>query len=111
MIPKHIGVIMDGNRRFARTIAKKPWIGHKLGVKKAREVLNWACEAGIKYITTYTLSLENMKTRPKTEMKMVFKYLEEEADSILQSTDHVVHKFKIKVRFIGRLQVLPKDNV
>ena len=64
-VPTHIGVILDGNRRFAKQLMQVPWMGHKWGLEKSREVLQWACEAGIKYITAYTLSLENLKTRPK----------------------------------------------
>ena len=39
MLPTHIGVIMDGNRRFAKQIMKKPWMGHKWGAQKAMELL------------------------------------------------------------------------
>lgn len=109
MLPRHIGVILDGNRRFARSLMKHPWVGHEYGLKKAREVLHWACEAGIKYITAYTLSLENMATRPKKELSMILQHLEQESDNILNDATHVVHRFAIKVRFIGRTRVLPKS--
>jgi len=55
--PQSVGIIMDGNRRFAREIMKRPWKGHEFGVKKAREVLEWGCECGIKYMTIYDFSL------------------------------------------------------
>lgn len=100
---------MDGNRRFAKYLMKKPWEGHKLGVKKTREVLQWACEMGIKYVTAYTLSLENLRSRPKKELEMILNYMKKEADFILNKTDHTVHKFLVKVNFIGRLNLLPKD--
>ncbi len=108
MLPRHIGIIMDGNRRFARTLMKQPWIGHEYGLKKARQVLQWTCEAGIKYMTAYTLSLENISTRPKKELSIILNYLEQEADNILNHTNHIVHKFAVNVRFIGRTHVLPK---
>lgn len=107
IVPTHIGVILDGNRRFAKQLMKKPWMGHYYGLQKTREVLQWACEAGIKYITAYTLSFENLKSRPKKELAMILKYLEMEADNIITGTDHMVHKFNVKVRFIGRLHLLP----
>lgn len=107
IIPQHVGIILDGNRRFARELMKRPWLGHKMGLEKAREVLTWACERGIKYVTAYVLSLENIQTRPKKELQLILKYFGEEMDNILASTDHVIHKFSIKVRFIGRTHILP----
>jgi len=106
---QHVGVILDGNRRFAKQLMKRPWEGHKYGLLKSREVLTWACEAGIKHITAYVLSLENIKTRPKRELKMILKYIGKEADNILEDAGHVVHHFHVKVRFIGRINVLPKE--
>ncbi len=106
-IPQSIGIIMDGNRRFAKELMKKPWKGHEFGVKKAREVLKWACELGIKYITVYALSLENLNSRPKMELKKIFEYFDREMD-ILFSGNHIVHKTETRVKFIGRLRVLPK---
>ncbi|MBI2076234.1 MAG: di-trans,poly-cis-decaprenylcistransferase [Candidatus Aenigmarchaeota archaeon] len=105
---RHIGVILDGNRRFARQIMKRPWEGHKVGLIKSRQVLQWACEAGIKYITAYVLSLENISTRPKKELSFILKYLGMETESILKNANHVVHKFRVRVRFIGRTSVLPE---
>ncbi|MDI6721169.1 MAG: polyprenyl diphosphate synthase [Candidatus Aenigmarchaeota archaeon] len=107
MIPVHIGVILDGNRRFAKQLMQVPWMGHKWGLEKAREVLQWACEAGVKYITAYTLSLENLKTRPQKELDFILDHLEKEADNILGNTSHIVHRLSVRVRFIGRLNQLP----
>lgn len=108
MMVQHIGVIMDGNRRFARTLMKMPWKGHEYGLRKARDVLQWACESGIKYITAYTLSLENISTRPKKELSLILDFLLQEAENILTNTEHIVHRFSVKVRFIGRVHLLPK---
>ncbi len=106
--PSHLGIILDGNRRFAKVLMKKAWIGHKYGLGKTREVLQWACEAGIKYITAYTLSFENLTTRPKEELKMILAYLDKEADNVLRNKNHVIHRFNVKVKFIGRVYLLPK---
>ncbi len=107
MIPIHIGIILDGNRRFAKEIMKRPWEGHKIGVLKAREALEWACEMGVKYFTAYVLSVENFKSRPRKELGMILKYLEAEADNMLRNSEHAVNRLKINVRFIGRLAMLP----
>src|SRR3989338_2149369 len=106
-VPTHIGVILDGNRRFAREMLKRPWEGHRIGLEKAGDFLKWSCEAGIKYMTAYVLSFENLGTRPKTELKYILKYLEGEADAILTDSRHVVHRFDVRVRFIGRIHLLP----
>lgn len=108
MLPNHIGIILDGNRRFAKELMKRPWEGHKYGLEKARDVLGWACERGIKYVTAYVLSLENISSRPKEELALILKYLEMEMDSILSDSDHIVHKNKVKIRFIGRIHILPE---
>lgn len=107
MIPKHIGIILDGNRRYAISIMKNPWYGHKLGIRKARDVLEWTCNAGIKYLTAYVLSLENYYSRPQRERKAILKYLGEEMDDVIKDKDHVVNKRNVRVRFIGSTHILP----
>src|SRR3989344_208936 len=107
-IPQHLGLILDGNRRYARALLRQPWAGHRLGLAKAREVLEWTCEAGIKHITAYVLSLENLASRPKRELHFILKCLGEEADAILSNAGHVVHQYRVRVRFIGRTTLLPQ---
>lgn len=107
VVPRSVAIIMDGNRRFAKEIMKRPETGHEFGVSKAREVLEWADEYGIRCVTAYTLSLENIKHRPKTELSMIYRYFEKEMDVIL-SGEHIVHRLKARVNFIGRLNMLPE---
>lgn len=107
-VPEHIGFVLDGNRRFAKHLMAKPWMGHKWGIEKAREVLDWACDTGIEYITAYVLSLENMSSRPKRELNYILRYFEKELDNILKK-DHVIHRKKVKIRFIGRTRILPDE--
>ncbi|MBI4019535.1 MAG: di-trans,poly-cis-decaprenylcistransferase [Candidatus Aenigmarchaeota archaeon] len=109
MLPNHIGMILDGNRRFARQLLKKPWEGHLYGLEKAREVVEWACERGIKYMTAYTLSIENLDTRPKKELKFILSNLAKEMEEILKNKSHVIHKRKVQTRFIGRITLLPES--
>jgi len=109
MIPRHIGIIMDGNRRFAKRVMESPWMGHKWGLEKAREVLDWSCTLGIKHITAYTLSLENLAQRPKRELKLILDYVREECDNMLKNEEHPVNRHRVKVRFIGRRRILPDD--
>lgn len=104
---QHIALILDGNRRFAKQIMKRPWEGHRFGLEKAREVLQWSCEAGIKYMTAYALSLENISSRPRRELHVILRYFENEMDNILGNAAHTVHAYRVKVRFIGRIALLP----
>ena len=64
MVPKHIGIILDGNRRFAKKLMLKPWKGHEWGAKKVEKLFEWCRELDIKELTLYTFSLENLN-RPK----------------------------------------------
>ncbi|MCK4714272.1 MAG: undecaprenyl diphosphate synthase family protein, partial [Candidatus Aenigmarchaeota archaeon] len=64
-IPASVGIIPDGNRRCAMRLMKQPSKGHEWGVGKLREVLEWCRELGIKNVTFYSLSLENMNKRPR----------------------------------------------
>lgn len=70
-------------------------------------MLEWSCELGIKHATAYVLSLENLTKRPKRELAYILKYIGMEADSILTDKSHPVHRFKVRVRFIGRIRLLP----
>lgn len=106
-MPQSIGIIMDGNRRFAKEIMKRPWEGHEFGVKKARQVLEWFHELGIEYMTVYSLSLENIRSRPKMELIKILECFDKEMDIIL-SGNHVIHKTKTRVKFIGKIKLLPK---
>ena len=103
----HIGIVLDGNRRFAQHLMKKPWEGHKVGLDKARQAIEWTCKHGIKYTTAYVLSYENITTRPAIELNHIFKYLEDELDDVLEDQTHIVNRNKIKVNFIGRTHLLP----
>ncbi len=106
-ILNHIAFIMDGNRRFARRLMKKPWKGHEWGAKKVREVSKWCRDKGIKYVTFYGLSIENLYNRPKTELEMLMKIFKREFSSI--PYDEELHENKVKVKVIGRIDLLPSD--
>ncbi len=104
---QHIAFIMDGNRRFAKRLMKKPWMGHEWGAKKVREVLRWCREVGVKYTTFYSLSIENLMSRPKKELDMLMRIFKREFSNI--PTDKEVHENEVRVNIIGRLDLLPKD--
>ena len=105
-IPKHVGIIMDGNRRFARELDMKPTQGHREGKDKLEEVIEWCREIGIKILTVYAFSTENFK-RSREEvlelMRLFIENLKKAAD------DERVHKDKIRIKVIGQREVLPEE--
>jgi tritrans,polycis-undecaprenyl-diphosphate synthase [geranylgeranyl-diphosphate specific] len=108
-VPEHIGIIPDGNRRLAKSLMKKPWKGHEWGLEKIKNVLEWCKEAGIKVVTFYVMSLENIENRPKRELDFLFSLARKEMENILEDKEHVIRRNKVNVRFFGRLDLLPKD--
>jgi undecaprenyl diphosphate synthase len=76
----HLGIIMDGNRRWAAENGKSSMEGHMAGARKVREVVRWCSERDIGYLTLYAFSTENWK-RPKAEVafliKLIGKFLDE----------------------------------
>lgn len=104
-VPNHVGIIPDGNRRFAKRLMKKPWKGHEWGSEKFEQVFSWCREAGIRNMTFYTLSIENLNSRPKRELDFLMKIAGKELDSIIDRSGFV-HEHRARVRFIGRTDLL-----
>lgn len=108
-IPEHIGIIPDGNRRLAKRLMARPWKGHEWGAEKIKNVLEWSKELGIKVVTIYLLSLENLEKRPRDELDCIFSIARKEISDMLGNKEHVIHKNRVNVRFFGRLDLLPQD--
>lgn len=109
VVPNHLGVIIDGNRRWARKRGLMPWDGHRAGAKKLTDFLNWCLEVGIPHVSIYTLSTENLN-RPKEELEKLFEILNEYVNSLLNDKEKfsLLEKYEVKVRFVGELNRLPK---
>ena len=105
-VPKHIGLILDGNRRFAKRLMMKPWKGHEWGAKKIRELFEWCKEIGIHELTLYCFSYENFN-RPKEEFDYLMDLFRKEFDKLKE--DEQIHKNRIRINIIGRLSLFPKD--
>jgi len=104
--PKHVGIILDGNRRWAKLRSIPAWLGHWYGAQLADEVLEWCRELRIKAITLFVLSTENM-TRSPEEVQELFKVITRKLDELL--TDPRIHAYKVRVKGIGNLAILPKE--
>jgi len=106
-VPNHIGIIMDGNRRFAKQLMLKPWKGHEWGAKKVEELLEWLKELKIKEVTLYTMSIQNFN-RPKQEFDYLMNLFRNEFKK-LQEKENQVEEKGTRINFIGRLNMLPED--
>ncbi len=108
-IPRHIAVIPDGNRRWARKKGLKPWIGHQEGINYFEKVLEKAIELKIPYLTFWGGSFDNLTKRGKIELNFLFKVYTSQFKRML--TDERIHKNKVKVAVLGRWQeVLPSET-
>lgn len=105
-MPDHVGIIMDGNRRFAQRLMLQPWKGHEWGAKKVEDVLEWTHELGIKTTSLYCLSYENFTSRPKNELDMLIKLFEREFSK--KSTLEKFQRDNVRAKIIGKTELLPK---
>ena len=104
-IPLHLGIIMDGNRRFAESMGEPPIKGHEYGRDTLENVLDWCLELGIRHLTVYAFSTENFNRNP-LEVKRLMELFEE--NFLKMSRDERVHKNRIHIRAIGQIDRLPR---
>jgi len=104
-MPQHIGVILDGNRRWALGHSLPKWEGHVWGGRKAENFLEWCLELGIQTVTAYVFSTENFQ-RSQEEVERIFDVLEQEAKRL--ESDGRLREKRVKVKAIGRTELLPK---
>ncbi len=102
-LPTHIGIIMDGNGRWAKKRNLPRNFGHQEGMERVIEIVESASKIGIKYLTLYAFSTENWK-RPQTEieglMKILVLYIRRELDKL--------HRNNIKLNILGDITKLPE---
>jgi undecaprenyl diphosphate synthase len=104
-IPRHLGIIMDGNRRWAKARGLPPFKGHEAGYKKIKieEVLRWCKEAGIEVLTLFAFSTENWQ-RAKKEVDFLMKLFLRALTKDIKK----LHENNVRVRVIGRREGLPE---
>lgn len=102
--PEHIGIILDGNRRWAFERSTDPWKGHQFGANTVEELLDWCLDLNIKSITVYAFSMQNFQ-RPSVEVNEIMRLMEERLKKLL--VDERIHNNKVQVKIIGRRQLLP----
>lgn len=104
-IPKHLAIIMDGNRRFAMEMGLDPVSGHVVGRDRLEEIMGWCLDVGIRVLTVYAFSTENLKRDPEEVRALMDLF---ELNFRRAGDDERAHKHRIRVRAIGQLSLLPK---
>ena len=102
-MPKHIAIIMDGNRRWAKARGKQAAFGHKEGAKTLEKIVRYANSIGLEYITVYAFSTENWK-RAEDEVKALMFLFQ----SYLNNYSKRADSENIKVKFLGDKKALSK---
>jgi len=103
-VPRHLAIIMDGNRRFAGQHGLEVRDGHQAGRDTLEELLNWCLDLRIKILTVYALSTENF-SRSSDELDGLMDLFDRSLRDI--ATDERVHHHQIRVRVIGNRTALP----
>ena len=105
MVPAHIGVIMDGNGRWAKKRMQPRVFGHKAGMDALKKVAIAASDMGVKALTVYAFSTENW-TRPDQEVKFIMNLPVEFYDKYVPE----LHQKNMKIQMVGETDRLPKET-
>ncbi len=104
-MPRHVEIILDGNRRHARSLGvTDPYVVYELGARKLDEVLVWCVELKIPVITLWLFSTDNLQ-RPAQEVSGILAAIEAKLTALSQ--DPQIHRRQVRVRAIGDLSLLP----
>ena len=105
-MPRHVGIILDGNRRHGRSLGiTKPRELYDLGAKKLDDVLEWCAEFGIPTVTLWVFSTDNF-LRPAAEVSGILGSIEAKLTAL--ACDPAIHRRRVRVRAIGCLSMLPE---
>ena len=105
-IPKHIGIILDGNRRFAKSIDVPLEKGYQLGSDKLEQVLDWLWDINVKVVSVWVFSTENFE-RDVEQVGTIMQMAEDRTIRIRE--DKKVHKRGVQIRYSGDLRRLPSS--
>ncbi len=108
-MPSHVGIILDGNRRHGRKCGvTDPHAIYGLGARKLDEVLDWCSTFAIPAVTLWVVSTENLD-RPIDQVSGILAAIEGKVQSL--ASDPKIHRRKVRVRAIGKLELLPSSTV
>jgi|SRR5690625_406095 len=97
--PRHVGVILDGNRRWARALGNPASHGHRRGADKIAEVLGWSEDAGVQIVTLWMLSTDNLQRDPDEVAELL--------EIIGGAVDALADSGRWRVKVVGALELLP----
>jgi tritrans,polycis-undecaprenyl-diphosphate synthase [geranylgeranyl-diphosphate specific] len=104
-VPHHIAIIMDGNRRYAKEYGVMVAEGHEMGKDKLEEVLDWCLEVGVRMLTVYAFSTENV-SRDDEEINILMGMFTANFKKL--GDDERVHRHRIRVKVLGQRELLPE---
>ena len=105
-LPRHVGLIMDGNRRWARQAGmSNPSLGHKHGAEHVEDLLDWCETAGIKHVSVFLCSTENLQRRGDAEVAFLMQVTEQIVAARLARADG-----RWQVHLAGTLDLLPDST-
>jgi len=105
-IPNHVALILDGNRRWAKRQLSMPKKGHWKGADAVENLLDWCEEFDIKIVTLYALSAENLD-RNDEELEDLYELIRMRLEKLFN--DPRIHRSKMRVKAIGRIELLPES--
>jgi short-chain Z-isoprenyl diphosphate synthase len=109
LVPGHVGIILDGNRRYARRQGfSDPRKAYDLGAEKLDDVLAWCTELEIPAVTLWVCSIDNLRRSPE-EVSDILAAVEAKIGGLAQ--DPAIHRSRIRVKAAGRLGLLPPSTV
>jgi len=104
-MPRHVGIILDGNRRHGRAHGiVKPRAMYRLGAEKLDDILDWCAELSIPAVTLWVFSPDNFR-RPPSEVSGILAAIETKLATLAH--DPLIHRRRVRVKAIGRLPLLP----
>ena len=102
-VPRHVGVILDGNRRWAKSVGASAKAGHQAGADKIEDLLNWCDDAGVEVVTLWLLSTDNL-ARPEAELTALLRIIENVVVDLAKPTN------RWTLNIVGALDLLPSDT-
>jgi len=102
-VPHHVAMMIDGNRRWARQLGlESPADGHRAGAAKMREFLGWCDDIGVRVVSLYLLSSDNLRKRDSKEIADLIEIIAELAETLAENGDW-------RVKHVGRSDILPEE--
>jgi undecaprenyl diphosphate synthase len=109
-IPRHIAIIPDGNRRWAKKRGLSSIFGHRKGAKTAEEIINAAMNLGVEYVTLWGCSVDNITKRDDKEVGFLFRVFEKYFKRLL--ADKKIYKNEVRVEMLGKWRnYFPKSGI